>query len=74
MLGVEWDTGHRANLYTLGRVMVAHTFSAFGWVNLVDRRAHEDRRVGALGFTHITVDAFIGDHQCHGVWRLRFGV
>jgi len=36
MLGVEWDTGHRANLYTLGRVMVAHTFGAFGWVNLVD--------------------------------------
>jgi hypothetical protein len=44
---------------------MAYAFGAFGGVNLVNLHAHEDGVVGAFGFTHIAVDALIGDHQSH---------
>jgi hypothetical protein len=44
---------------------MAYAFSAFVGIDLIDFWPQEDRFIRALGFTHITVDAFIGDHQGH---------
>jgi hypothetical protein len=45
---------------------MAHAFGAFRWVNFVNFFAQINRLIRALGLAHIAVDAFIGDHQCHG--------
>jgi hypothetical protein len=45
---------------------MAHTLGAFGGVDFVNFFAQINRLVWALRLTHIAVDAFIGDHQCHG--------
>jgi hypothetical protein len=65
MLRVDWNTGHGANLHTLGLVKVAHAFGALGRVDFVNLFAQINRLIRALGFAHIAVDAFVGDHQCH---------
>jgi hypothetical protein len=44
---------------------MAHTLGAFGWVDFINFRPQIDSLVGAFGFTHIAVDAFVGDHQSH---------
>ena len=51
---------------------MTYAFGAFGRVNLVNLHAHEDGIVGALGFTHIAVDALVGDHQSHGEFKRLF--
>jgi hypothetical protein len=42
-----------------------HALGAFSGVDLIDELAQVNRLIGAFGFAHITVDAFIGDHQRH---------
>ena len=44
---------------------MTHAFRALGRVNFINLRAEVDRLIGAFRFAHITVDAFIGDHQGH---------
>jgi hypothetical protein len=66
MLRVNGNTGHRANLYTLGLVKMPDTLGALGRVDFINLFAQINGLVRALRFAHITVDAFIGDHQCHG--------
>jgi len=46
--------------------MVAHAFSALSGIYFINQLAHVNGRVRAFGLTHITVDAFVRDHQCHG--------
>jgi hypothetical protein len=55
------DAVHRADLATLGGVVVSHAFRAKGGVDHVDLRAYGDGVVGTLRFTDIAVDAFIGN-------------
>ena len=65
VLGVDRDARHRADLHALGFVKVSDTLGAFGRVDFVNFRAQINRLIGALGLTHIAVDAFVGDHQGH---------
>jgi hypothetical protein len=67
MLRVDGNAGHWANLYTLGLVKMAYALGAFGRVNFVNFLAQINGLVRALGLAHIAVDAFVGDHQCHGL-------
>jgi hypothetical protein len=46
---------------------MAHTFGALVGVDLVDFQTQVDRLIWTLGFAHIAVDAFVGDHQCHRI-------
>jgi hypothetical protein len=39
---------------------------AFAWLDFINIRPHVNGIVGAFGFTHIAVDAFVGDQQGHG--------
>jgi hypothetical protein len=59
-------------LNALRFIVVTHTFGAFGGINLVNQHAHEDGVVGALGFAHIAVDAFVRDQQGHISLKLLF--
>jgi hypothetical protein len=45
---------------------MAHALGALGRVDFVDFFAQINRLVRALRLAHIAVDAFVGDHQCHG--------
>jgi hypothetical protein len=45
---------------------MAHALGALGRVNFVNLFAQINGLVWAFGLTHIAVDAFVGDHQCHG--------
>ena len=69
VLGIDRNAGHRADLHALGFVKMPHAFGAFAGVDLIDLFTQIDGLVGALGFADITVDAFVGDHQCHGALR-----
>ena len=62
VLGMNRNTGHRADLHALGFVEMADAFGAFGWVDLIDFRPEEDGLIRALRFAHIAVDALIGNH------------
>ena len=67
MIGVDRNALDRAHLHALGLVEVPHALGALVGVDDVDGLAHRDGLIGTLGLAHITVDAFFGDCQCHGV-------
>jgi hypothetical protein len=46
---------------------MAHALGAFRGVDFVNFFAHVNGLIGALGLAHIAVDAFVSDHQCHGL-------
>jgi hypothetical protein len=60
-LRVNRDTRHRTKGHTLGLVKVTDALRAFMWVYFVNRLTHIDGLVGAFGFAHIAIDAFIGN-------------
>ena len=62
---IDRDTGHRTHLNTLGLLKMADAFCALVGVDFIDFRPEVDRLIGALRFTHIAIDAFVGDHQSH---------
>jgi hypothetical protein len=62
---MDRDTSHGANLYALGFVKMTYALGALARVNLINLRSKVDGLIGALRFTHITIDAFISDHQGH---------
>lgn len=66
MLWVQNDAIHRADLDTLGRLIVTDALGAQVRVDLVDLIALKDRAIGAFRFAHIAVDAFVSNGQCHG--------
>ena len=72
MLWICRNTRYGTYLDTLRFVVMTYAFGAFGGVDLVNLHAHEDRVIGALGFTHIAVDALVGDHQSHGEFKRLF--
>ena len=59
------DTGHRTHLHTLGFIKMTHAFGALVGVYFIDFRPEVDRLIGTLRFTHIAIDAFVGDQQSH---------
>ena len=59
------DAGNRTELNALGLIEMPHAFGTFGRIYLVDFLAQVDGIIRALRLAHITVDAVIGDHQCH---------
>ena len=65
MVGILGDAVHRADLDTLGFVVVADAFGALVGVDFVDFRTLRNRFVRALGLANVAVDAFVGDHQGH---------
>ena len=66
MLRVQNDAIHRADLDTLGRLIVTDALGAQVRIDLVDLIALKDRAIGAFRFAHIAVDAFVSNGQCHG--------
>ncbi len=66
---VHGDAGHGTDLHALGLIKMPHTFSTLVRVDLVDRGAQINCLVGTLGFTHIAIDALIGNDQSHGISR-----
>jgi hypothetical protein len=44
---------------------MANAFGALVGIDFIDFRAEVDRLIGTLRFTHIAIDAFVGDHQSH---------
>src|SRR5437667_594345 len=66
VLRVQRNAADRTHLHALRLVEVADAFGAAMRVDLVELRPHRDRLIRALGLAHIAVDAFVGDHQCHG--------
>jgi len=63
---VNDDAVYRANLNTLGLVVVTNTLGAVGVIDLVDLVPLADCTIRALGFAYIAVNTFVGNHQCHG--------
>jgi hypothetical protein len=61
----DGDTGHRAHLNTLGLIKMTNAFGALVGVDFIDFRPEVDRLIGTLRFTHIAIDAFVGDQQSH---------
>jgi hypothetical protein len=59
------DTCHSAHLHTLWFIKMTDAFGALVGVYLIDFRPEVDRLIGTLRFTHIAIDAFIGDQQSH---------
>lgn len=57
---------HRANNHTLGFVEVPYAFSALVGVNFINFFTHVNCAVRTLWLANVTIDAFIGDDQCHG--------
>jgi hypothetical protein len=44
---------------------MTNAFGALVGVDFIDFRPEVDRLIGTLRFTHIAIDAFVGDHQSH---------
>ena len=71
------DAIDRANLLTLGFIIMAYTFCAFIGVDNINFIARCNCFVRAFGFTYITVDALFGNNKCQGQlpenpnWSLR---
>jgi len=64
-LWIQGNTVYRAHLLALGLVIVADALGTFVWVDDVNLFPGRDGIVGALGFTDITIDAVVGNHQGH---------
>jgi hypothetical protein len=62
---IDRDTGLRTHLNTLWLLKMADAFCALVGVDFIDFRPEVDRLIGTLRFTHIAIDAFIGDQQSH---------
>ena len=45
---------------------MAYAFSTLVGIDLIDFRPKKDRVIRALGFTHIAIDALVGNDQSHG--------
>ena len=59
------NASNGANLNALRFVKVTNAFGAFAGVDLVNFDTHADGLIRAFRFTHIAVDAFVGDYECH---------
>jgi hypothetical protein len=66
MIGILEDAIHRANLDTLGGLVVPHALRAELGIDHIDLIALANGAVGALGLAHIAVDAFVSDVKRHG--------
>lgn len=62
---IEWNAVHRANLLALRFFVVTNTFRTFMRVDFVNLRPHKNRVIRAFGFTHVAVNAIVGNHQGH---------
>lgn len=51
----------RTDFLTRRRVVVANALSTEGGVNFINVHAHGNSLIRTLRFTHVTVDAFMGD-------------
>jgi hypothetical protein len=56
------DTVYRADFYALRLIIETHAFGALVRVDLIDLITGRDSIIGTFWLTHITVDAFIGNH------------
>jgi hypothetical protein len=65
MVRIDEDAVHRADFDALGLVIMANAFGTEAGIDDIDLVTLADSTVGALGFTYIAVDTFVGNHQCH---------
>ncbi len=65
MRGIPDDAVDRADADTGRLLIVTDALGAATGVDLVDLIPQADGLVGALGIAHVTVDALVGDEQCH---------
>lgn len=56
VIWIFWDAVYRADIHTLGRVIMPHAFGAQAGIDDIDVIARTDCLVGADRFTDITVD------------------
>ena len=63
---IDQNAFHRTDFYALGRLKVAHAFRAAGRINNVELLSLRDRFVRTLRLADVTIDAFVGNQQCHG--------
>jgi hypothetical protein len=61
VLGVFGNTIDRANFYALRSLVMADTLGAQIGIDLINLVTLGNGAVGALGFTNIAIDAFIGN-------------
>jgi hypothetical protein len=66
MVRILDDTVHWTDLNTLRLIKMSHTFGAQVGINLINFITLGNGTIGAFGFAHITVDAFVVDQQGHG--------
>jgi hypothetical protein len=66
VIGVLEDAVDRAYLDTLGSLVVANALGTEIGVDDIDLVALADGAVGAFGFAHVAVDAFVSDVKRHG--------
>ena len=59
---IDDDAIHRANRDTLRLIIMTDAFGAQGGIDDIDFVTLRNRAVGALGFAHVAVDAFVGNH------------
>lgn len=65
MLWVHWNAVHGTHLHTLRLVKMPNAFCTAVGIDLVKILPHRNRLIRAFGFTHIAIDAFVGNHQRH---------
>lgn len=68
MHGINRNAGHRAQLHALRLFKMANAFGAFVRIDDVDALAQRNSAIRALRLANIAIDAFIGDHQGHGLF------
>jgi hypothetical protein len=65
VIGVRDNTIDRADILTLGRVVMANTLGTFVRIDFVNFFALRDGVIRAFRFAHIAVDAVFSDQKSH---------
>jgi hypothetical protein len=63
IIWVEGDAVYGTHFDALWLIVMAYTFGTKAEINFIDFLTSTDGFIRTLGFTNITVDAIIGNHQ-----------
>jgi hypothetical protein len=61
VIGMQGNAINGTHLPALRGIKMAYAFCALVGINLVNFNPHKNRIVGALGFTDVAIDAFVGN-------------
>jgi hypothetical protein len=65
VIRIKGDTIYRADIHTLLGIVVTHTLGTEVRIDLIDLVSLGYGTIRTLRLTYITIDALIGNHQCH---------